>query len=68
MRVLWTLSGLLKEDAYIWALGQAQVIMNNGGSWQITRLDNLDLDKRSFSIELEDKLGARYGIHIAESM
>ena len=58
------ISGLLKDDAFFWALGQAQIILESG-DWRITKRD-LDGDKTSYGIWLEDKLGARREILISE--
>lgn len=59
------ISGLLKDDAFCWALGQAQVILGDA-SWRITKLD-LDGDKREYFILLEDKLGAQRAICISST-
>ena len=58
-------SGLLKEDAIFWALGQAQMMVD-GGEWRITRRD-LDGDQTKYGIWLEDKLEARREILILEA-
>lgn len=58
------ISGLLKDDAFFWALGQAQVFLD-GGAWRITKRD-LEGDKTNYGIWLEDNLGARRGILISE--
>lgn len=57
-------TGLLKDDAIFWALGQAYIILRNQ-DWKITKLD-IEGDKNDYIIKLEDELGAVRTIHIAQ--
>ncbi|HEY1613148.1 MAG TPA: hypothetical protein VGF97_05570 [Rhizomicrobium sp.] len=58
-------SGLLRNDAIFWALGQAQIILRNTEDAHITKLD-IDGDKSDCFIQIEDPLGLIQSIHIAK--